>query len=229
MRRWWIWKDSCRTSMSCWQSRHDTRRRNGRDLGLARPPHRRPARSPRTWSSPAVPTLETRLLMRLILLRLSAAILFRGRGHQIRSARTIRRAPRRSCSVHGAETCRQASSHRRHPRPVREGLGDSRAAQRGVAPRAVLPLGAAGEACPSVCPRNTGFAISRASNPVRAPAAGQVRHGRGRFVLSGQWWGTRAEDACFHRGYSFQEPGGCVQWLYVDRLTGATWVQGAVD
>jgi hypothetical protein len=53
--------------------------------------------------------------------------------------------------------------------------------------------------------------------------------GTGTFVLSGSWWGTGDADAPFHREYSFYASPGGVLWLYVDRLSGTTWVQGVVD
>jgi hypothetical protein len=49
------------------------------------------------------------------------------------------------------------------------------------------------------------------------------------FVVSGSWWGTDGEDAPFLRDYSFQHSPKGILWLFADRLTGTSWVQGAVD
>jgi hypothetical protein len=51
----------------------------------------------------------------------------------------------------------------------------------------------------------------------------------GSFVVSGSWWGTQEQDSPFLRDYSFQDSPTGILWLFVDRLTGISWVQGTVD
>ena len=180
---------------------------------------------------PAVPTLETRLLMRLIVLRLSAREFSSGvEDIQIRSARTH---PSRAQEELFGTRGRDLQAGARAIAAIRARFGNdsvthAQLSESWLPERSFrwVPL----EKLAHPCARATPGSPSAVRRILYEPRqTGQVRHGRGRFVLSGQWWGTRAEDACFHREYSFQESGGCVQWLYVDKLTGATWVQGAVD
>ncbi len=93
---------------------------------------------------PAAPTLATALLSRLIALRLSARQFSSGvEDIEIRAARTTpSRAQVELFDVTGPRPAGRRPCHRRHPREIRQRLGDLRTAQRLLAPRAGLQMGA---------------------------------------------------------------------------------------
>jgi protein ImuB len=61
--------------------------------------------------------------------------------------------------------------------------------------------------------------------PTRTPSQDMA----GPFVVSGRWWGAMPEDAPFLRDYFFHRSEAGVRWIFVDRLTDTSWVQGVVD
>jgi protein ImuB len=183
---------------------------------------------------PAAPTLQTSLLRRLIVLRLSARQftsgiedieirsartppsqtqeeLFRGRGRDLKGgARAIAaiRARFGNDSVASAQLCDSWLPERSFKWVPLKGLS--------------LPAPRSGQDAPD---RPT--AVRRILHTPRQ--AQQVRAGKGSFALSGSWWGTGERDSPFHREYSFQNSASGVLWLYADKLTGIRWLQGVVD
>ena len=184
---------------------------------------------------PAIPTLDVPLLARLIALRLSA--------RQFTS---------------GVEDI-EILSERTRPSRTQEELFDSRGRDLQAGARAIAALRArfgdnsvtCAKLCDSWLPEQswswvplTGLALPSPRAVPAPPSAVRrilhtprqvkevrsgIRSGMGRFVLSGRWWGTGNGDASFHREYSFRECEGGVHWLYVDKLSGTTWIQGTVD
>ena len=65
--------------------------------------------------------------------------------------------------------------------------------------------------------------------PARARPAQKDSADSHAFVVSGSWWGTEGEDAPYHRSYCFQESSAGTLWLFEDRLSGMSWIQGVVD
>ncbi len=65
--------------------------------------------------------------------------------------------------------------------------------------------------------------------PARARPAQKDSADSHAFVVSGSWWGTEGEDAPYHRSYCFQESSAGTLWLFEDRLSGMSWLQGVVD
>jgi hypothetical protein len=49
------------------------------------------------------------------------------------------------------------------------------------------------------------------------------------FVVSGSWWGTGKTDSPFLRHYYYRTSRERVLWMFLDKLTGTRWIQGAVD
>ena len=180
---------------------------------------------------PAVPTLDVPLLGRLIALRLSA--------RQFTS---------------GVEDI-EILSERTRPSRAQEELFDGRGRDLQAGARAIAALRARFGDDSVTCAKLgdswlpeqswswvpiTGLALPSARAVPAPPSAirrilhaprqtKKVRSGKGRFVLSGRWWDTGNGDASFHREYSFRASEGGVQWLYVDKLSGTTWIQGMVD
>ena len=126
---------------------------------------------------------------------------------------------------------------RRHPRALRQRVCDLRAAQRLASPGAVVQVGAAEAARPARAaagdwqqrnaPRRCGGFSSSPRRLDRGSANAGSDVGAVRRV--GFLVGHRGKDAPFLRDYSFHDSSGGILWLFVDRLTGTSWVQGAVD
>jgi hypothetical protein len=183
---------------------------------------------------PAIPTLRTALLRRLIVLRLSARQFTSGvEDIEIRSERTQpSRAQEELFRVRGRDL--KAGAHAIAAIRARFGndsvtcarLDDSWLPERSFKwvplKELALPFDRAVPASPSAVRRIL-------YTPRQARRSTRNLEERGPFVLSGQWWSTGNTDAPFYREYLFQASEGGVLWLYVDRLTGITWVQGAVD
>ena len=68
------------------------------------------------------------------------------------------------------------------------------------------------------------FSASPLHGPRRTP-----RDGFHDLLVSVRWWGETAEESAVQRAYWFQETSDTVAWVYQDRLTAATWLQGVVD
>ncbi len=187
---------------------------------------------------PAVPTVRTALFRRLIHLRLSARQFSSGvEDIEIRSARTQpSRAQEELFRVRGRDL--RAGARAFAAIRARFGndsvtcaqLSDSWLPERSFRwvplQRPMLPA-------PPSAHKATGrpTAVRRILFTPRQARLGSRELGEegGPFALSGSWWGAGSRDAPFHREYFFHSSASGVLWLYVDRLTGTTWVQGAVD
>ncbi len=182
---------------------------------------------------PAAPTLQTALLARLILLRLSARQFSSGvEDIEIHAARTQpSRAQVELFSVRGRDL--QAGARTFAALRARFGndavqyaeLHDSYLPERSFSwvsmQRPVLPGRQPAQRLTAV--RRILF------SPRQAPQAQVTGAARDPFVVSGSWWGMEKRDAPYHRAYSFQVCAGGVLWTFLDRLTDTSWVQGAVD
>ena len=187
---------------------------------------------------PAVPTLQTSLLRRLIRLRLSARQLGSGvEDIEIRSART---APSRKqeelFTVRGRDL--QAGARAFAAIRARFGnesvtcahAGDSHLPERSFQwepmDKPVLPTARRAPSDTAGLPPVVRRILFSPSQCRQAPETEAVA---GPFVVSGSWWGADGEDAPYCREYSYHHSSSGVTWLYVDRLTDLTWVQGTVD
>ena len=186
---------------------------------------------------PAVPTLDAALLGRLIALRLSARQFSSGvEDIEIRSARTH---PSRTQEELFPAPGRDPQAGARAIAAIRARFGDdsvtyAQLSDSWLPERSFQWVPLKGIALPRP---PAGSGAMRSPTAVRRilNAPRETRQARpdspngGPLVLSGSWWGTGNGDAPFRREYFFQRSGNGVQWLYVDKLTGTTWVQGAVD
>jgi protein ImuB len=48
-------------------------------------------------------------------------------------------------------------------------------------------------------------------------------------IVSGSWWGTEESEAPFLRRYSYCDSTAGILWVFVDGLTALSWLQGVVD
>jgi len=185
---------------------------------------------------PAIPTIKTALLRRLIELRLSARRFTSGvEDIEIRSART---RPSRAQEELFEARGRDLQAGARAFAAIRARFGnesvtsaqlvDSHLPEKSFrwvpASRPALPAPRKGTPPAPAAVRRFLFAPARA--PVISQKAGQAA---GPFILSGSWWGETGEDAPYLRHYSFRESETEVLWLFRDALTGLSWVQGFVD
>jgi protein ImuB len=187
---------------------------------------------------PAVPTLETPLLRRLIQLRLSARQFASGvEDIEICAAKTqpsrrqeelftVRgrdlQAGARAFSAIRARFGNESVTHAR--------VTDSHLPERSFRweplNRPILPA-----------PRQETGAAERPTvvrrvrfTPAQTRMASRKLSGLAEpFVVSGSWWGTGGRDAPFVRDYYFHDSPTGILWLFIDRLTDTSWVQGAVD
>jgi protein ImuB len=186
---------------------------------------------------PAVPTLKTSLLSRLILLRLSARQFSSGvQEIELHSDRT---APSRGQEELFTIRARDLQAGARAFAAIRARFGNDsvRCAEltdshlpessfRWVPlPQPVLPV--LEQETPSAeCPA-TVRRILFVPRPARdAQEPGETAEP---LVVSGSWWGTGEKDAPFLRHYCFRSSPGGILWMYADRLAHASWVQGAID
>ncbi len=187
---------------------------------------------------PAVPTLKTSLLRRLIHLRLSARQLSSGvEDIEIRSARTpSSRGQEELFSLRGRDL--RAGARAFAAIRARFGnssvtcarLGDSYLPEKSFQwmplHQPALPSPRQ-PTCAKNCPaavRRILFAPRPSKSISRAPGVKAEP-----FVVSGSWWGTGDADTPYLRDYSFRSSAAGILWLYVDRLTDTSWVQGVVD
>jgi protein ImuB len=187
---------------------------------------------------PAVPTLRTPLLRRLIQLRLSTRRFSSGvEDIELRSART---RPSRGQEELFTVRSRDLQAGARVFAAIRARFGnesvtcahlcDSHLPERSFrwAPlkRPSLPA-----------PRRETVEAERPAAVRRIlfapmplpPVPREARVIGGPFAASGSWWGAAEGDAPFFREYFFQDSPDGILWLFVDRLTNTSWAQGVVD
>ncbi|HVO39517.1 MAG TPA: DNA polymerase Y family protein [Spirochaetia bacterium] len=51
----------------------------------------------------------------------------------------------------------------------------------------------------------------------------------GPFITSGSWWGSAGKEPPYLRHYGFRDSGAGISWVFQDRLTGESWIQGMID
>ncbi|MGA2766237.1 MAG: DNA polymerase Y family protein [Spirochaetia bacterium] len=187
---------------------------------------------------PAVPTLRTPLLRRLIHLRLSARQFSSGvEDIEILSARTQpSRGQEELFSLRGRDL--RAGARAFAAIRARFGndsvtcarLSDSYLPERSFqwvpVQRPVLPAPPRERVAthhPSAV-RRILFTPRRMKPIPQVPGEGAEP-----FVASGSWWGTGDTDALFLRHYFFRGSHAGILWFFVDKLTDTTWVQGVVD
>jgi protein ImuB len=195
---------------------------------------------------PAVPTLKTRLLRRLILLRLSARQ-FSSRVEDIdlRADRTI---PPRGQEELFTVRARDLQAGVLAFAAIRARFGNDAVSCAQLADshlpessfrwvplqRPVLPAPAS-ETSAAECPaavRRILFAprqIMPRGTPRISMGFQEPSDMSESFVVSGSWWGTGEKDAPFLRQYCFCGSPDGILWLFVDRLAHTSWVQGAID
>ena len=204
---------------------------------------------------PAVPTLKTHLLRRLILLRLSARQFSSGvEDIELRSDRTI---PSRGQEELFTVRARDLNAGALAFAAIRARFGNESVScaeladshlpessfrwvplQQPVLPRPAQETPAAEYPVAvrrilfsprQTTRRGTPRIPSRRGTP-RIPSGLQDSSDTSDpFVVSGSWWGTGDKDAPFLRHYYFSSSPTGILWLFVDLLTHTTWVQGAVD
>jgi protein ImuB len=186
---------------------------------------------------PAVPTLKTNLLRRLILLRLSARQFSSGvEDIELRSDRTI---PSRGQEELFTVRARDLQAGALAFAAIRARFGNDSVSCAQLTDshipegafkwvpllRPVLPA-AAHETPAAEYPaavRRIFFSPRHASDFQEPCDAADS------FVVSGSWWGAGEHDAPFLRHYSFSSTPSGILWMFVDMLTHTAWVQGAVD
>jgi protein ImuB len=191
---------------------------------------------------PAVPTLRTPLLSRLVHLRLSSRQFSSGvQDIEIRCARTQpSRVQEELFTVRGRDL--QAGARAFAALRARFGnksvacaqMSDSHLPERSfkwvALKQPILPA-----------PRREMAASGRPgavrrilfeptpTRPGRSNASGYGGGIAGPFAASGGWWGTEGNDGPFARDYSFHDSAAGILWLFADRITGTCWLQGTVD
>ena len=191
---------------------------------------------------PAIPTLRTPLLRRLIQLRLSARQFSSGvEDIEIRCART---QPSRAQEELFAVRGRDLQAGARAFAAIRARFGnqsvvcartsDSHLPDRSFRwvsmKRPVLPVPhreAAAAESPAAVRRIFFRPAQTREGRVRSIDYGGAIAGP--FAASGCWWGTDGDHAAFDREYSLHDSSAGILWLYVDKLTDTCWVLGAVD
>ncbi len=192
---------------------------------------------------PAVPTLRVPLLRRLIQLRLSARQFSSGVEEiEIRSNRTqpsrtqeeLFTARGRDLQA-GARAFAAIRARFGNGSVTRAELRDSYLPERSFtwvpldrpvlpAPRREMP--AAGRPTPVRPTAVRRILLKR----TQARLDSQIPDGMaGPFIVSGSWWGSGSRDAPYLRHYYFRETPAGTLWIFVDKLTDTTWVQGAID
>ena len=191
---------------------------------------------------PAVPTLKTHLLRRLILLRLSARQFSSGvEGIELLSDRAV---PSRGQEELFTVRTRDLQSGALAFAAIRARFGNDSVSCAQLADSHVpgssfawVPLQR--PVLPAPCQETRAAEYSSAEYPslVRrilfTPRQARVSQEPGDtadpFVVSGSWWGSGEKDAPFLRNYYFKDSPTGILWLFVDMLTHTSWVQGAID
>jgi protein ImuB len=186
---------------------------------------------------PAVPTLKTHLLRRLILLRLSARQFSSGvQDIELRSDRTI---PSRGQEELFTVRTRDLQAGALAFAAIRARFGNDSVScaqltdshlpessfrwvplQRPVLPAPAQETPAAED--PTAVRRI--FFAPRQTRRSREPSETAEP-----FIVSGSWWGTGEKDAPFDRNYYFLRAPAGILWMFVDRRAHTSWVQGAID
>jgi protein ImuB len=191
---------------------------------------------------PAVPTLKTRLLLRLILLRLSARQFPSGvEDIELRSERTIPSGAQEELFAVRARDLQAGASAFAAIR-ARFGNDSVTCAQlteshlpessfRWVPlQRPALPAPAQeaqGEEHPAA---DYPAAVRRILFAPRQRAGSQEQSDPTEpFIVSGSWWGTGEKDAPYLRHYFFRDSPDGILWVFDDKRARTSWVQGAVD
>ncbi len=191
---------------------------------------------------PAVPTLRTHLLRRLIQLRLSARQISSGvEDIELRSDRAVPSRGQEELFTVRARDLR-AGAHAFAAIRARFGndavscaqLTDSHLPESSFRwvplQRPALPAPGREMSAPEHVASDCPTAVRRI---LFAPRQAKGLHGPGDmaepFIVSGSWWGTGEKDAPFLRHYYFRGSPAGILWLFVDRLTDTLWVQGAID
>jgi protein ImuB len=187
---------------------------------------------------PAVPTLRTSMLRRLIHLRLSARQF--SAGVEDIEIRTARAQPSRTQEELFRVRGRDLHAGARAFAAIRARFGNdsvtsARLADSWLPERSFtwVPIERPGVPTPASAhdgPRRA-IAVRRMLFTPRQVPEGILRgqcHGEP-YVISGSWWGAGPGDAAFHRHCFFRYSETDVAWLFVDKLTDTIWVQGAVD
>jgi len=186
---------------------------------------------------PAIPTLASHLLRRLIQLRLSSRQFASGvEDIEVRSTRTqpsrtqeelftIRRRDLQA----GARAFAAIRARFGNESVTRAQLRDSYLPERSFTwvalNRPILP-----SLRPQLISAQRLTAVRRIFEPQQVrPGSLQPGWKAGPFIVSGQWWATDGKDAPFLRHYSFHDSPAGILWLFVDKLTDTSWVQGVVD
>ncbi len=187
---------------------------------------------------PAAPTLRMAVLHRLIHLRLSSRQFPSGvEDIEIRSEKT---RPSRVQEELFAVRRRDLQSGARALAAIRARFGNEsvacaqlcdsylpEASFRWVTPdRLILPAPRPQAMTAARVPAVRRILFGPSRVPPGTPAASG---GTQPLVVSGQWWASDGEGAPYHRCYSFHDSPTGILWLFVDKLTDTTWVQGAVD
>jgi protein ImuB len=181
---------------------------------------------------PAVPTLRTPILRRLIQLRLSPRQFSSGvEDIEIRCART---QPSRVQEELFAVKGRDLQAGARAFAAIRARFGNdsvacARASDSHLPERSFrwVPLKRPMVPAPRPGASELVAAVRRILfEPAEARPGTELS---GPFTASGCWWGTEGKDGPFVRDYSFHQSPAGILWLFVDRLTDTCWVQGTVD
>ena len=191
---------------------------------------------------PAVPTLKTHLLRRLILLRLSARQFSSGvEDIELRSDRTIPSQGQEELFTVRARDL-QAGALAFAAIRARFGndsvscaqLTDSHVPESSFRwvplPRPVLPSSRQETPAARYPGGEYPAAVRRILfTPRQTKHRGTPGGAADPLVVSGSWWGTGEKDAPFLRHYYFSSSPSGILWLFVDMLTHTARVQGAVD
>lgn len=187
---------------------------------------------------PAAPTLKVTLLGRLVQLRLSSRQF--ASGVEIIEIRSARTSPSRRQDELFSVKGRDFAAGVRAIASLRARFGED-AVTRALILDSYLPeksfrweqvkklvLPARREDAPA---HGSAAAVRRILfAPRKAPAAlAALPAVAGPFVTSGSWWGSEGKDRPYVRAYRFQDSDAGILWLFQDRLTGDSWIQGMVD
>ena len=186
---------------------------------------------------PAVPTLKTSLLSRLILLRLSARQF--SSGVEEIELHSDRAAPPRGQEELFTVRARDLQAGARAFAAIRARFGNDSVSCAELIDshlpegsfrwvplqQPVLPV--RDRETPSAeCPTAIRRILFAPRQLAGAKEPGETAEP---LVVSGSWWGTGETDAPFLRHYCFRGSPGGILWLYVDRIARASWVQGVID